>query len=244
MQYTNSLDFAQALDASDPLKSFRDKFLIPKHQGTEITYLCGNSLGLQPRSTRSYIQEQLENWENLAVEGWFEGETPWIDFHKELQELSAPLMGAKPQEIAIMNTLTVNLHLLMVSFYKPEGKRNKILMEGGAFPSDQYAVESQVRFHGLEPSDVIIEVFPRAGEEILRTEDILLVIESHKDELALVLMGGINYYTGQFFDLKTITDAGHDAGAYVGFDLAHAAGNVTLHLHDWDVDFACWCSYK
>lgn len=244
MQYTNSLEFAQTLDANDPLKGFREKFLIPIHNGTEITYLCGNSLGLQPKSTRSFIYEQLENWENLAVEGWFEGNSPWIDYHKELQELSAPLMGAKPQEVVIMNTLTINLHLLMVSFYQPQGKRNKILMEGGAFPSDQYAVESQVRFHGLDPNDVIIEVFPRQGEEILRLEDIFSVIESHKGELALILMGGINYYTGQFFDLKAITAAGHAAGAYVGFDLAHAAGNVILQLHDWNVDFACWCSYK
>ncbi|HEY0896559.1 MAG TPA: kynureninase [Sphingobacteriaceae bacterium] len=244
MHFNNSEAFARTLDQSDPLKEFRNRFLIPRHQGQEIIYLCGNSLGLQPRTARSYIQDQLDNWENLAVEGWFEGQTPWMHYHREMQEMLAPIVGALPAEVAVMNTLTVNLHLLMVSFYRPEGRRQKILMEGGAFPSDQYAVESQVRFRGLIPEEVIVEILPRPGEETLRHEDILAAIRQHADELALVLLGGINYYTGQLYDLKAVAAAGHAAGAMVGFDLAHAAGNVVLNLHDWDVDFACWCSYK
>ena len=244
MLFENTREFALALDESDPLKIFRNKFLIPKHQGQEVIYLCGNSLGLQPRSVKTLLDEQLLNWENLAVEGWFEGETPWMFYHKEMQQLMAPIVGSKPEEVIPMNTLSVNLHLMMVSFYKPEGKRTKILMEAGAFPSDQYVVESQLRFHGLIPEENIIEVYPRKGEDTLRTADIISIIEKHADELALVLFGGINYYTGQFFDLEAITKAGHLTGAYVGFDLAHAAGNVPLKLHDWNVDFACWCTYK
>ena len=244
MLFENTLEFALALDESDPLKIFRNKFLIPKHQGKEVIYLCGNSLGLQPKSVKALLDEQLLNWENLAVEGWFEGETPWMFYHKEMQQLMAPIVGSKPEEVIPMNTLSVNLHLMMVSFYKPEGKRTKILMEAGAFPSDQYVVESQLRFHGLIPEENIIEVYPRKGEDTLRTADIISIIEKYADELALVLFGGINYYTGQFFDLEAITKAGHSTGAYVGFDLAHAAGNVPLKLHDWNVDFACWCTYK
>lgn len=244
MHFINSEAFARSLDEQDPLRSFRDRFLVPRHGGREIIYLCGNSLGLQPRTAGDRIREQLDNWEHLAVEGWFEGDTPWMHYHRDLQDMVAPIVGALPQEVAVMNTLTVNLHLLMVSFYRPQGRRNKILMEGAAFPSDQYAVESQVRFHGLSPEETIVEVSPRPGEDTLRHEDILAAIELHRDELALVLFGGINYYTGQLYDLKGIAAAGHAAGARVGFDLAHAAGNVILKLHDWDVDFACWCSYK
>lgn len=244
MQFENNQEFALAMDQADELKKYRAEFLIPKHQGQEIIYLCGNSLGLQPRSAKAYLQEQLNNWEDLAVEGWFEGETPWMFYHKEMQQLMAPIVGALPEEVVPMNSLSVNLHLLMVSFYRPEGKRFKILMEAGAFPSDQYAVESQVRFHGYQPEEAIIEVSPRQGEETLRTEDILSIINQHGDEIALVLFGGINYYTGQLFDMAAISRAGHAAGARVGFDLAHAAGNVPLQLHDWEVDFACWCSYK
>ena len=244
MEFQNTREYAISQDQSDPLHKFRDEFLIPKINGKEIIYLCGNSLGLQPKSTKKYIQQQLDNWENLGVEGWFEGETPWMFYHKELQKLMAPVVGAKAEEVIPMNNLTVNLHLMMVSFYRPQTKRYKIIMEGGAFPSDQYAVESQIRFHGYDPKDAIIEIHPRAGEDTLRTEDILSEIKKHADELALILFGGINYYTGQYFDLEAITKAGHKAGAYVGFDLAHAAGNVPLKLHDWDVDFACWCTYK
>ena len=244
MQFINSLAFAEDLDKQDNLKHFRNEFLIPKHQGKEITYLCGNSLGLQPKNTRTYINQQLDYWENYGVEGWFDGPEPWLAYHQEIKELLSPILGSKPDEVTCMNNLTINLHLLMVSFYQPKGKKYKILMEGGAFPSDQYAVASQVEFRGYHADDAIIEVFPREGEETLRTEDILAIIKKHEDDLALILFGGINYYTGQFFDLKAITQAGHAAGAIVGFDLAHAAGNVPLHLHDWGVDFASWCSYK
>lgn len=244
MQFINSLAFAEELDQKDSLKQFRNEFLIPKHHGKEITYLCGNSLGLQPKSTRTFINQQLDYWENYGVEGWFDGDEPWLAYHHEIKDLLSPILGSKPEEVTCMNNLTINLHLLMVSFYQPKGKKYKILMEGGAFPSDQYAVASQVEFRGYQADDAIIEVFPREGEETLRTEDILAIIKENEDELALILFGGINYYTGQFFDLKAITQAGHKAGAIVGFDLAHAAGNVPLHLHDWDVDFASWCSYK
>ncbi len=244
MQFKNTREYADAEDTADVLNKFRSEFLIPKQDGKDIIYMCGNSLGLQPRSVRRYIQDQLDNWENLAVEGWFEGDSPWMFYHRELQKLMAPIVGASPQEVIPMNTLTVNLHLLMVSFFKPEGKRNKIMVESGAFPSDQYAIESQLRFHGLDPETHMIEIRPRQNEETLRTEDILEKIAQHADELALVLFGGINYYTGQFFDLNAICKAGHEAGSYVGFDLAHAAGNVPLSLHEWNADFACWCSYK
>jgi kynureninase len=244
MNYQDTLEFANQLDQQDPLRSFRDEFLIPKHNGHDAVYLCGNSLGLQPRSAKKYIHDQLNAWEDNAVEGWFMGNEPWLNYHKQLLSPLASILGAKEAEITVMNSLTVNLHLLMVSFYKPTSKRYKILMEAGAFPSDQYAVESQARFHGFDPKDAVIEVAPRAGETTLRTEDILKQIADNADELALVLFGGINYYTGQFFDLEAIAKTGHAAGAIVGFDLAHAAGNVPLKLHDWDADFACWCSYK
>src|ERR1700712_1250260 len=244
MNYQNTLAFAQQSDQQDELAPLRGKFIIPQHNGKDMIYLCGNSLGLQPKATGAVIAEQLSNWGNLAVEGWFDGDSPWMQYHKQLTGPLAGIVGALPTEVVAMNTLTVNLHMLMVSFYRPKGKRVKILMEGGAFPSDQYAIESQVRFHGYEQKDAIIEVFPRDGEETLRTADILQTISDNAGELALVLFGGINYYTGQFFDLEAITKAGHKAGAYVGFDLAHAAGNVPLQLHNWDVDFACWCSYK
>ncbi|GGH05391.1 kynureninase [Mucilaginibacter phyllosphaerae] len=244
MIYQDNLQFALQLDEQDALRSFRSEFLIPKHNGEDAVYLCGNSLGLQPRSAKKYIQDQLNAWETNAVEGWFTGDEPWLNYHKQLLPALSNLLGAKQTEITVMNSLTVNLHLLMVSFYKPTGKRYKILMEAGAFPSDQYAVESQVRFHGFDPNGAVIEVAPRAGETTLRTEDILKQITDNADELALVLFSGINYYTGQFFDLEAIARAGHAAGAMVGFDLAHAAGNVPLKLHDWGADFACWCSYK
>lgn len=244
MIYQDTLEFANQLDQQDPLRNFRNEFLIPKHNGHDAVYLCGNSLGLQPRSAKKYIQDQLNAWEDNAVEGWFVGNEPWLNYHKQLLSPLASILGAKEAEITVMNSLTVNLHLLMVSFYKPTSKRYKILMEAGAFPSDQYAVESQARFHGFDPKDAVIEVAPRAGETTLRTEDILKKIAENADELALVLFSGINYYTGQFFDLEAIAKAGHAAGTIVGFDLAHAAGNVPVKLHDWDADFACWCSYK
>lgn len=244
MNFENNLAFAKAQDDNDSLSKFRDQFLFPKSNGKDFIYLCGNSLGLQPKVAQEVLKGQLDNWANFAVEGWFEGEEPWMFYHKELKKLMAPLVGASEAEVCPMNTLTVNLHLLMISFYQPKGSRYKIIMEGGAFPSDQYALESQVRFRGYDPKDAIIEVFPREGEETLRTEDIIAQIKENGDEIALVLFGGINYYTGQWFDMKSITEAGHEVGAIVGFDLAHAAGNVPVKLHDWDIDFACWCSYK
>jgi kynureninase len=244
MNYQNSLTFAIQQDELDPLKEFRDRFLIPKHEGKDVIYLCGNSLGLQPKSAAQYIADQMANWQNLAVEGWFQGNDPWLEYHKPLAKSVAAIVGANENEVAVMNSLTVNLHLLMVSFYKPNSKRFKIIMEAGAFPSDQYAMESQVKFHGLNPKDAIIEISPREGEVTLGTEDILSCIKEHADELALVMFSGINYYTGQFFDLQAIAKAAHEAGAYAGFDLAHAAGNVPLKLHEWGADFACWCSYK
>lgn len=244
MNFENNLAFAKRLDEADVLRDLRNDFLFPQQNGNPFIYLCGNSLGLQPKAARKVLDDQLNNWQNLAVEGWFEGETPWMFYHKELKKMMAPLVGAKVEEVCPMNTLTVNLHLLMVSFYRPSVKRYKIIMEAGAFPSDQYAIESQVRFHGYDPASAIIEVAPREGEYVLRTDDILAAIKENGDEIALVLFGGVNYFTGQWFDMEAITKAGHQSGAVVGFDLAHAAGNVPLKLHDWDIDFACWCSYK
>ncbi|RZJ81451.1 MAG: kynureninase [Flavobacterium sp.] len=244
MNFENNLAYAQALDSNDPLKDLRNEYLFPQQNGKPFIYLCGNSLGLQPKVAKEVLNKQLSNWENLAVEGWFEGDSPWMFYHKELKKLMAPIVGAKPSEVCPMNTLTVNLHLLMVSFYKPTAKKFKIIMESGAFPSDQYAIESQVRFHGYDPAEAIIEVAPKQGEYTLRTEDIVKAIEDNGDEIALVLFGGVNYFTGQWFDMPAITKAGHKIGAVVGFDLAHAAGNVPVQLHDWDIDFACWCSYK
>ncbi|ASU34647.1 kynureninase [Mucilaginibacter xinganensis] len=244
MIFQNTSQFADLLDEQDPLKNFRSKFLVPQHKGKDTLYFCGNSLGLQPVTAQHNINGILQTWQNLAIEGFFAGEDPWLGYHKKLTHTLSSIVGAKSEEVTIMNSLTVNLHLLMVSFYKPTGKRYKIIMEGSAFPSDQYALASQVKFHGYDPKDSIIEIFPRDGEFTLRTEDILEVIDQHASDLALVLFGGINYYTGQCFDMLSITAAAHKAGAYAGFDLAHAAGNVVLKLHDWDVDFACWCAYK
>ncbi|MFN5235735.1 MAG: kynureninase [Bacteroidota bacterium] len=239
-----SFDFAQKLDQEDPLRSFREKFVFPQHHGEPVLYFCGNSLGLQPIAVRDAVNAELDHWGEHAVEGHFRGEKPWMYYHKFLTEATARLVGALPHEVVVMNTLSVNLHLMMVSFYRPSGKRYKIIMEAGAFPSDQYAVESQVRFHGFEPADAIVEVAPREGEETLRTADILETISRHGNETALVLFSGVQYYTGQFFDLKAITEAAHRAGAHAGFDLAHTAGNLPLELHEWGPDFAVWCSYK
>jgi kynureninase len=244
MEYQNTTEFANLLDEHDPLKQFRSRFYAPQHNGRDAIYFCGNSLGLQPVNARKCIEEQFDTWQNLAIEGFFKGNDPWLGFHKRLRGTLSGILGTFPEEVTIMNSLTVNLHLLLVSFYKPIKNRYKIFIEGGAFPSDQYAVASQARFHGFDPRDAIIELFPREGEDTLRTEDILKTIENNAGELALVLFGGVNYYTGQLFDMEAITTAAHKAGAIAGFDLAHAAGNVPLKLHDWGVDFAAWCSYK
>ena len=243
MTFESSLKFAKKMDANDPLNSFREKFLFPDFHKKEIIYFTGNSLGLQPRSTRKMIEEELDDWAKYGVEGHFMSRRPWYSYHEQLTELSAYVVGAKPIETVVTHSLTTNIHLLMVSFYQPNGKRTKILCEKKAFPSDQYALMSQLEFHGYD-KEHLIEIGPRDGEETIQHEDILSAIDKHKDELALVFMGGVNYYTGQFFNLQEITKAGHKAGAIVGFDLAHAAGNVNLSLHDWNIDFATWCSYK
>ena len=239
------LEQARELDANDPLRSFRDEFHVPKHDdGNEVVYLCGNSLGLQPKGVRAAIEQELLDWEQLGVEGHFKGKNPWYSYHEPLLAPAARVVGGKPSEIALMNSLTTNLHLLMVSFYRPTSTRYKILIEGSAFPSDRYAVASQTRFHGFDPKEAVIEMQPRAGEDCLRLEDIEELIATQGDEIALILFGGVNYYTGQAFEMKEITRLGHAAGCTVGFDLAHAAGNLELALHDWGVDFAAWCSYK
>lgn len=243
MTFESSLEFAKKMDANDPLNSFREKFLFPDFHKKEIIYFTGNSLGLQPKSTRKMIEEELDDWAKYGVEGHFMSRRPWYSYHEQLTELSAYVVGAKPIETVVTHSLTTNIHLLMVSFYQPNGKRTKILCEKKAFPSDQYALMSQLEFHGYN-KEHLIEIGPRDGEETIHHEDILSAIDKHKDELALVFMGGVNYYTGQFFNLQEITKAGHKAGAIVGFDLAHAAGNVNLSLHDWNIDFATWCSYK
>ena len=235
----------EILDASDPLRGFRARFHFPEAKdGIEPIYLTGNSLGLMPKKAREYVEQELTDWENLAVEGHLHAKHPWLPYHEFLTEQMAAITGAKPVETIVMNSLTVNLHLLMVSFYRPTAERHKIVIEKGAFPSDQYAVESQIRFHGYDPADSLLELAPREGEATLRTEDVVELIDRDGDSIALVLLGGVNYYTGQAFDMKAITEAGHRAGAIVGFDLAHAAGNIELEMHNWDVDFAAWCSYK
>ncbi|MGI8952678.1 MAG: kynureninase [Chitinophagaceae bacterium] len=244
MNFKNTLEFAQQLDAQDELKHFREKFFIPQHNKKNCIYFTGNSLGLQPKSVKKYIGQELDDWAKLAVDGHFHAKTPWINYHEIFPKQYSKIVGALPKEIVVMNQLTVNLHLLMVSFYRPTKERYKIICEAKAFPSDQYAFESQIKFHGFNPEDAIIEIKPREGEYALRTEDIIQTIKKSNNEIALVLFGGVNYYTGQAFDMKTITQAAHDIGAYAAFDLAHAAGNIELHLHKWNVDFACWCTYK
>ena len=237
--------FARQQDAQDPLRAFRDEFLFPAGpDGKPVVYLAGNSLGLQPRNAARYIQEELDAWAKLGVEGHHHGKHPWLHYHELLTEQAARLVGAKPLEVVVMNTLTVNVHLMLVSFYRPGGKRYKILMEAGAFPSDQYAVASQVRFHGYDPREAVLELKPRPGEETLRTEDILATLDEHGSEVALVLLGSVNYLTGQAYDIPTITRTAHSKGCFVGFDLAHGAGNLKLSLHDDGPDFAVWCSYK
>ncbi|MBQ4822250.1 kynureninase [Aquimarina sp. MMG016] len=244
MQFKNTKEFAQQLDSQDQLSTYREQFIFPKVDGKQVIYFTGNSLGLQPKNTQQYVDEIMKDWGELAVEGHFYADKPWWDYHERLAEPLSKIVGAKPSEITVMNTLTVNLHLLMVSFYRPEGKRYKIICEEKAFPSDQYMLQSQVKFHGYNPEDAIVEIKKRDGEHNFRTEDILDTIKKVGEECALILIGGVNYYTGQVFDMKTITKAGHDIGAFVGWDLAHAAGNIKLELHDWNVDFAAWCSYK
>ena len=242
--YADKKENASSLNSVNSIQNFRSRFHIPKTpDGNDVIYLTGNSLGLQPKAARKYIDEELEDWAKLGVEGHLLARHPWLPYHEFVTEPMARVVGALPSETIVMNSLTVNLHLMMVSFYRPSGKRRKIVIEDGAFPSDQYAVKSQLRFHGLDEESVI-ELKPRQGESTLITEDIVETIDEHGDEIALIMMGGVNYYTGQAFDMRAITEAGHRVGAIVGFDLAHAAGNLELRLHDWNVDFAVWCSYK
>ena len=244
MTFQNTREFAQSLDAQDELRKYRDEFHFPHVNGKQVIYFTGNSLGLQPKRTKTYVDEVMNDWANLAVEGHFYSDKPWWDYQERFAVPLSEIVGAKPTEVGVMNTLTVNLHLLMVSFYNPTPQKYKIICEEKAFPSDQYMFQSQVKFHGFDPKDAIVEIKRREGEANIRLEDVLAKIEEIGIELALVLIGGVNYYTGQVFDMKTITAAGQKHGAYVGWDLAHAAGNVKLNLHDWNIDFAAWCSYK
>ena len=237
-------DFAIAMDERDRLKEFRGRFLFPKTEAGECVYLSGHSLGLQPKTAAAYVEEELKEWARLGVEGHFQAKNPWMPYHRLLAEQTAELVGAKPHEVVVMNSLTVNLHLMMVSFYRPTRERHKIVVERGAFPSDQYAVKSQIRFHGLDPATSLIELTPRADEACLRDEDIEELIEREGDTIALILLGGVNYQTGQAFDMEGITRLGRARGCVVGLDLAHAAGNLPLKLHEWGPDFAVWCSYK
>jgi kynureninase len=233
------------MDARDPLAKFRDRFLIPKTEtGDDCIYLCGHSLGLQPKTASSYLEQELRDWAQLGVEGHFHARNPWMPYHRLLTQQTASLVGAQPAEVVVMNSLTVNLHLMMTSFYRPTSDRHKILVERGAFPSDQYAVKSQLRFHGFDPATSLLELTPREDESCMRVEDIESLIEREGDSIALILIGGINYVTGQAFDMAGITKAGQRKGCFVGFDLAHAAGNIPLQLHDWGPDFSVWCNYK
>ena len=245
MNYNNTADFALSLDAKDELRKYRDKFHIPlQKNGEEHIYMCGNSLGLQPKRTKEFLNQELEDWATFGVEGHFHAKNPWMPYHEFLTESYAKIVGAKPTEVVAMNTLTVNLHLMMVSFYQPTQKRHKIIIEGDAFPSDIYAVESQIKHHGFSPKTTLIKLRPRDGESAIRTEDIQTIIDREGNEISLIMLGGVNYYTGQVFDFESITKLGQAKGINIGFDLAHAAGNIKLELHKWGVDFAVWCSYK
>ena len=245
MIFANTLVFAEEQDKADALASFRNEFFFPSDEhGNSLVYFCGNSLGLQPKTATQYLQSELDDWQKWGVEGHFHGKKPWFHYHKFLTDNTAELVGALPHEVVVMNQLTVNLHLLMASFYRPDEERYKIIMEAGAFPSDMYAVQSQVEFHGFDYDDAVIELKPREGEHTLHTDDIIAAIEEHAEQLALVFFSGVQYYTGQYFNIPAITAAAHKAGVPAGFDLAHAAGNVALKLHEWNVDFAAWCSYK
>ncbi|MAR25217.1 MAG: kynureninase [Euryarchaeota archaeon] len=245
MIFNNSRELALELDNKDPLLSYNDKFHFPvQENGNKHIYLCGNSLGLQAKITESFVKQELDDWKALGVEGHFHAQNPWLPYHEFLSESYSKIVGSKKSEVIAMNTLSVNLHLMMVSFYRPNETKNKIIIEGDAFPSDIYAVESHMKHHGIDPSESLIKLRPREGEVIIRLEDIINVMEQNSESVSLIMLGGVNYYTGQLFDMKKITQVAHNHGILVGFDLAHAVGNVLLSLHDWNVDFAVWCSYK
>jgi kynureninase len=244
MDFKNDLAFAGDLDTKDVLHRFRSQFHFPQHHHKPMLYFTGNSLGLQPKKAAQYINQELSDWATMGVEAHFKPDTGWFSYHELLRDSTARLVGALPAEVTVMNHLTVNLHLLMVSFYRPDKKRFKIICEASAFPSDRYALQSQIKAHGLDPATALVELHPRKGEDTLRIADVFSAINENSDSLALVMLGGVNYYTGQIFPMKEIAAAAHKVGALAGFDLAHAAGNIKMSLHDWDVDFACWCSYK
>lgn len=244
IQFQNTRSFAKELDDADSLSDFRDQFHFPKLNGKRATYFCGNSLGLQPKNAKKYIEEELADWAQWGVDGHFNSKRPWFGYHHHFTNSLAKIVGAKKTEVVAMNTLTVNLHLLMLSFYRPTKTRYKIIMEAGAFPSDMYAMETQAKLNGFNPKTAVIEVKPKKGRDLIDESDILKTIEKHKSSVALVIFGGVNYYTGQLFNMEKITKAAHKVGAKCGFDLAHAVGNVPLELNKWKVDFACWCSYK
>ena len=248
MTYENSLAFAQQLDQADPLRSFRDRFHIPQHKGRARTYLCGNSLGLQPKAARAALEQEMDTWQNLGVEGWFDkaegAAEPWLRYHETCKAALGQIVGAEPAEVCPMNALTVNLHLLLASFYRPTDKKYKILTIKGDFPSDQYALETHVKHHGLNPADTIIEIGPRPDDQLIHTTDIQHAIARHADSLAVIWLSGLNYYTGQVYNMAAIAETAQQHCIPIGFDLAHAIGNVPLRLHDWGVDFATWCSYK
>ena len=244
MSYPNTLEGARKADAEDPLASYRGQFLFPQINGRNALYYTGNSLGLQAKKARDIVNEELDDWAKWGVDGHLEARRPWVAYHEFFTASLAKIVGAKESEVVAMNGLTTNLHLLMVSFFQPQGKRCKILCEGKAFPSDQYALKSQLRFHGLDPAECLIELEPDPETELIEEDRIIAAIDEHKEELALVMLGGVNYYTGQVFDMPRITDAAKRAGAFVGWDLAHGAGNIKLDLHKWGVDFAAWCGYK
>ncbi len=243
-KFDNTLQFARKLDKDDPLKNFRSKFYIPILNGKNCIYFTGNSLGLQPKTAQDYVLDEMENWANYGVEGHFHGRNPWANFHEIFSKKLKPLLGAESEEIVVMNQLTANLHLLLTTFYQPVKKRFKIICEANAFTSDLYAIKSHLALHGYNSEEALIEIQSGNGEHFVRNEDIISAIKENENEVALVLIGGVNYLTGQVFDMKLITAAAHEAGSMCGFDLAHAVGNIELHLHDWNVDFACWCSYK
>ena len=244
LTYYANLAFAQEQDRNDPLRAYRDQFYFPQHNGRNALYFTGNSLGLQPKSAEAALLHELEHWKTHGVEGHFRGEMPWMYYHRFLSTQTSQVVGAKKEEVVVMNTLTTNLHLMMVSFYRPTKDRYKILIEGGAFPSDQYAVASQAKFHGYDPENAVLELHPRQGEETMRTEDILAYLDQHGEEIALVVLGNVNYLTGQAFEVATIAARAHEKGCLFGLNLAHGAGNLVLKLHEWQVDFAVWCSYK
>jgi kynureninase len=245
MTYQNSLDYAKQLDQEDPISYLRNEFHIPRDKdGKEWLYFTGNSLGLQPKITSKYIEQELNDWANFGVEGHFEAKNPWLSYHELLTDAMAKVVGAKPVEVVVMNTLTTNLHLLMVSFYQPSKTKYKIIIESDAFPSDRYAVQSQLSFHGFDPEEALIEWKPKEGKELLELEDLKSILDSQGDEVALLLIGGVNYYTGQYLDIKKIAELGHAKKCMVGIDLAHGAGNIQPNLHDSSIDFAAWCTYK